>query len=971
VFCSGVAQLPDGRELIVGGTSDYSFAGENRASFFDSVTGAWAQSQNMAFGRWYATATTLADGRVLALGGYNTTNSITRGVEIYDLDQAGTGWSTTAGAPFTPPLYPRVFVLPGGDVFFNGQGSTARTPNGWIYDPAARTWTVSTATTMERVYGSSVLLPLLPPAYTPRVMNFGGGNPATSSTEIMDLSVTPPVWTAAASMSTGRIQMNAVLLPNGQVLAEGGSVNNEAPNGPGKSADLYDPVANTMKPGGTAAYSRLYHSVAILLPDATVVSMGSNPPNRGTYEAAIEIYTPPYLFDATDHLITTNRPAITGITPASGPIGYNQPFSVSYTATSAISSAVLVRLGSSTHAFDMDQRLIGLCGPAPPQPACTGAVLNLTTPPDSTIAPPGYYMVFVLDAAGVPSKAQIVQLSPFATAPPNGAIASPASDVTITAGSAVSFGTSTTAAKYSWIFPGGSPATSTAQNPGNVVFNSPGTYTTSLTLIDGIGNTDPSPPTRTITVLPPTPDFSISVDPPAQQVFPGGSTTFTVTITPLSGFTGSVSLSVASENPFPTGVSSGGFSPSSASGGGTSQLTMNTTTSTTPYAISLTITGTSGALTHTASTTLLVNLAPPASVSAVAGNGQVSLSWPSSVGASGYQVKRSRTSGGPYVGVACPTGTSYVDAGLTNGTTYYYVVSASFSGGPVAGGASANSVQASATPQGAAPAAPTGLTATPGNAQVSLSWTASSGATSYNVKRATVSGGPYTTVGSPTTTLFTNTGLTNGTTYYYVVTAVNAVGESGNSNQASATPQGGAPPAPTGLTATPGNAQVALRWNASAGATSYRVKRATVSGGPYTIVGNPTTTTFTNTGLTNGTTYYYVVTAVNSSGESGNSNQVSARPLAVAPVTGLTVSSTSKSTIALRWTQSTTAGVTQNRIYRSLGSVATPSLLTTIAAATAYTNTGLSRHTTYCYQITAIAGGIESPRSAKVCGRTR
>lgn len=178
------------------------------------------------------------------------------------------------------------------------------------------------------------------------------------------------------------------------------------------------------------------------------------------------------------------------------------------------------------------------------------------------------------------------------------------------------------------------------------------------------------------------------------------------------------------------------------------------------------------------------------------------------------------------------------------------------------------------------PAPPTGLIATAGNAQVSLTWTASAGATSYNVKRSTTSGGPYTTVGSPSITSFTNTSLTNGTTYYYVVTAVNSAGESGNSNQASATPNVSIPAVPTGLVATAGNAQVSLSWNASSGATTYNVKRATASGGPYTTVGSPSITSFTNTGLTNGTTYYYVVTAVNTAGESGNSNQVSATPSA-------------------------------------------------------------------------------------------
>ncbi|MDM8007430.1 MAG: fibronectin type III domain-containing protein, partial [Phycisphaerae bacterium] len=177
------------------------------------------------------------------------------------------------------------------------------------------------------------------------------------------------------------------------------------------------------------------------------------------------------------------------------------------------------------------------------------------------------------------------------------------------------------------------------------------------------------------------------------------------------------------------------------------------------------------------------------------------------------------------------------------------------------------------------PDAPTGLTATPGNGQVALSWNASAGATSYDVKRSTVSGGPYSVIANDiTSTSYTNTGLTNGVTYYFVVSAANSEGESPNSAEASATPQLPVPPVPTGLSATPGNGQVALAWNISAGATSYNVKRSTTSGGPYTTIASPTTNSYTNTGLTNGTTYYYVVSAVNAAGESANSSQVSATP---------------------------------------------------------------------------------------------
>lgn len=267
----------------------------------------------------------------------------------------------------------------------------------------------------------------------------------------------------------------------------------------------------------------------------------------------------------------------------------------------------------------------------------------------------------------------------------------------------------------------------------------------------------------------------------------------------------------------------------------------------------------------------------PMGLTAAAGSGKVTLSWTAADGGIDYQILRSTASGGPYSIVASGiTTTSYTDTGLTAGTPYYYIVNA------VNGfGTGTDSVEVSGIPTaGGVIATPTGLTATAASSsQINLSWTASAGATSYTVKRATVSGGPYTTVATGVTgTSYSSVGLVSSTTYYYVVSAVGSGGTSLNSAQASAMTLAGPPLAPTGLTATAGNVQVALSWSATAGATSYNVKRATTSGGPYTTIASPTTNSYIDTGVVNRSTYYYVVSALNANGESANSAQASAKP---------------------------------------------------------------------------------------------
>ncbi len=167
-----------------------------------------------------------------------------------------------------------------------------------------------------------------------------------------------------------------------------------------------------------------------------------------------------------------------------------------------------------------------------------------------------------------------------------------------------------------------------------------------------------------------------------------------------------------------------------------------------------------------------------------------------------------------------------------------------------------------------------------------------------------------------------------------------------------------------------------LSWSASSGATSYKVKRALVTGGPYTTIASPSSTSYTDSGLTNGTTYYYVVSAVNSGGESANSSQLSATPqppAAPAAPTNLNASSgPRKGGVTLKWTQSTTPGVTKNYIYRrtSAGSYSsTPTVK--INAATSYVDSKLSSGSNYCYRVTAVSSGGESPPSSEACAKAK
>ena len=355
-------------------------------------------------------------------------------------------------------------------------------------------------------------------------------------------------------------------------------------------------------------------------------------------------------------------------------------------------------------------------------------------------------------------------------------------------------------------------------------------------------------------------------------------------------------------------------------------------------------------------------------VRGAAGAGKASISWDASTGATTYNIYYStltgvtKTNGTRITGAVSPMDVT----GLTNGTTYFFVVTA-----VNANGESAESIPVSVTPSASPPpAAPTGVTAiSNGNAGVTISWSAVSGATSYNIYWSTTygvtkaNGTKITGAVSPSVV----TGLTNGPPYFFVVTAVNANGESAESTEVSP------PAAPTGVTATAGNGQVTISWSAVSGATSYNIYWSTTSGVTKT---NSTMITgasspYTHTNRTNGTIYYYIVTTVNSSGESNRSAEVSAIPSPAsppAPPIGVTATP-GDGQVIVSWTAA--AGATSYNIYWSTTSGVTKTNGTKITGVSSpYTHTSRTNGTTYYYVVTALIPAGESGEVGSGIGDT-
>jgi hypothetical protein len=397
LFCSGHTFLADGRLLVAGGEDANlgSLNGLKQASIFDGTN--WSATGSMTYGRWYPTLVTLTDGSVVAIAGSQVPGTDAPYPERYS---NGT-WRVLTGASYALGLamYPRAFVEPkNGNIFVANEVY----PSLYLNPSGTGAWTDGPFRVGgDRNYGAAVMLDT-------RVLYVGGGgqnncpaNLPKATAEIIDLAAATPIWSAVGSLSVGRRHLNATILPDGKVLVTGGSsqcgFSNEA--GAVYAAEMWDPAdPGHWTPMANASVLRVYHSTTALLSDGRVLSTGSGDGGGGTQQMSYEIYSPPYLFKGA-------RPTYN---LSGSSVRYNVPFTVTTSSASSITKVTLIRHAASTHAFDMGQRMNTLSFQVAPD----GLSLTVTPPAEAKLAPPGPYMLFIVNNKGVPSVAQTVLLGP-------------------------------------------------------------------------------------------------------------------------------------------------------------------------------------------------------------------------------------------------------------------------------------------------------------------------------------------------------------------------------------------------------------------------------------------------------------------------------------------------------------------------------------------------------------------------------
>ncbi|HEV7914217.1 MAG TPA: PA14 domain-containing protein [Albitalea sp.] len=397
IFCSSQLVLPQGGAVFVAGGDNWTGTattntGNNNSNLFAYEGNSLTRGNNMNRARWYSSSITLINGETYVQGGSGGTDRPE--VRAADGSFRLLGGANTSAFDY---MYPRNFVAPDGRVF--GYDSAGRM---YYVDPNGAGSATAMGQFNAAYTGNDASAAMFRPG---RILQFGGNS---NGAVIIDIRGPAPTVTPTMSMSSQRRLVTGTLLPDGKVLATGGSSQWNALVNVNNSAEIWNPDNGSWTVGASGVQARLYHSTALLMPDASVLVAGGGAPGPQN-NRNVELYFPPYLFTGSGTLAP--RPEI-----ATAPTVLNigQTFNVDLAGNGPVGRVVLVKTGSVTHSFNMEQRFVELTFNA------NGSRLAVQAPTRAGDAPPGFYMLFVLDAAGVPSVAKILRINVAAT--PNPAI---------------------------------------------------------------------------------------------------------------------------------------------------------------------------------------------------------------------------------------------------------------------------------------------------------------------------------------------------------------------------------------------------------------------------------------------------------------------------------------------------------------------------------------------------------------------
>jgi YVTN family beta-propeller protein len=396
IFCSSQVVLPGGDQVFIAGGDNWTGTGttntgNNNSNLLTLSTNGLQRGINMNRPRWYSSSITLLNGETYIQGGSG-------GTDRPEVRQADGSFRLLSGANTSSLdfMYPRNFIAPDGLVF--GYDSAGRM---FRVNPAG-TGTLTSLGQFSGPTGSDSSAAMFRPG---RILQFGGNS---NGALVIDIRGATPSVTSTQSMSTQRRLVNATILADGKVLATGGSRTWNQLDLVNNSAEIWNPDTGTWTVGASGDRARLYHSGAILLPDASVLVLGGGAPGPQN-NTNVELYFPPYLFAANGtlapRLSIVSAPTVTDI---------GRTFNVDIAGGNA-ARVVMIKSASVTHSWNMEQRFVELTFQA------NGNRLAVQAPTRAADAPPGFYMLFVLDANGVPSVAKMVRVNVAPT--PNPAVA--------------------------------------------------------------------------------------------------------------------------------------------------------------------------------------------------------------------------------------------------------------------------------------------------------------------------------------------------------------------------------------------------------------------------------------------------------------------------------------------------------------------------------------------------------------------